>query len=379
MKKSIVDFIVDGSIIIDSLEAFVRILKEFPGRPELLRMHADMLAAGRFQAAAVKEYNEAARLFLDSGRLFPAWVAKLLQWQLQRPSRDELVEFHRAIERTPHNGAPVDDFIKNLDPKERMAVFSLFRRLRSPAGKYILNAEKRYTDLHLVVSGILKESFYEMISHKSRFRKEGGRVLWEADSFGEIYPFSDEIPTQPNVVTSTRTELLLISRRHLIRVCHRYPNVESGIIRLCRIRSPRKSGSASEGVRRGLRYSVPTRMSIEILPNAKNEPPILMNGYCRDLSVSGVFFIPESNGVGPKQGEPVNVDDLIRRQVRVTIPANELSVAISGRIVRKRNVVVKGHKTESLGIQFAKMPPHLRGAFFAFAESALNTEGPLLF
>jgi hypothetical protein len=42
-------------------------------------------------------------------------------------------------------------------------------------------------------------------------------------------------------------------------------------------------------------------------------------------------------------------------------------------------VVVKGHKTESLGIQFAKMPPHLRGAFFAFAESALNTEGPLLF
>jgi hypothetical protein len=69
-----------------------------------------------------------------------------------------------------------------------------------------------------------------------------------------------------------------------------------------------------------------------------------------------------------------SVDGLINRQVRVTIPAEELSVAISGQIVRKRNVVVNGYKIQSLGIQFAKMPPRLRGAFFAFAESAKNTD-----
>jgi hypothetical protein len=64
---------------------------------------------------------------------------------------------------------------------------------------------------------------------------------------------------------------------------------------------------------------------------------------------------------------------LIRRRVRVTIPAEELSISIFGQIVRKRNVVVKGITLLSLGIQFAKMPPRLRGAFFAFAESTKNT------
>jgi hypothetical protein len=49
-------------------------------------------------------------------------------------------------------------------------------------------------------------------------------------------------------------------------------------------------------------------------------------------------------------------------------------MAISGQIVRKRNVVVKGLRIQSLGIQFAKMPPRLRGAFFALAESAQRSD-----
>jgi len=374
MEKTTADYIIEGSIIIDSLEAFARIVKEFPGRPELMRMHADLLAAGHFQAAAVKQYGEAAALFLCSGRLLQAWVAKILQWQLQRPSRDQLVQFHRTIEGTPHNGAPVDDFIQNLNSVERMAVFSRFRHTHAPAGKNILQPGKRHADLYLIVSGVVKESCYEMVSQKPRFRRKGCGVLWEADSFGEVYPFSEEIPSQPHVVTSTRAELLVISRRHLVRACRKYPNIESGIIRLCRIRSRKKTEPAANGVRKGIRYSIPTRMCVEILPAARNEAPIILKGYCRDLSVSGVSFIPESNGTRPDPSESFHADDLIRRQVRVTIPAEELSVAISGQIVRKRNVVVKGLKIQSLGIQFAKMPPRLRGAFFAFAESAKNAD-----
>jgi hypothetical protein len=372
MKKTTADFIIDGSIVIDSIEVFSKILMEFPGRPELMRMHADLLAKGRLKTAAVSQYDEAALLFLHSGRLLQAWVAKILQWQLQRPPRDLLVEFHRAIESAPHNGSPADDFIQNLDPLERMAVFSYSRRIGAPAGTNILMAEKRHADLYLVVSGGLRESCYEMISQKTMFRRETCRVLGESDSFGEVYPFSEEIPTQPHIVTSTRVELLVISRRRLIRACRKYPNVESGVIRLCRSRSKRKAEAGSNGIRKGLRYTIPTRMSIEIFPVGKNEPPIILTGYCRDLSVSGVSFLPEPNGANSTLGVPVDMDGLIRRRVRVTIPAEELSISISGQIVRKRSMVVKGITIQSLGIQFAKMPPRLRGAFFAFAESAKN-------
>jgi hypothetical protein len=32
--------------------------------------------------------------------------------------------------------------------------------------------------------------------------------------------------------------------------------------------------------------------------------------------------------------------------------------------------VINGNKTQAIGIQFAEIPPRLRGAFFVFAESA---------
>jgi hypothetical protein len=374
MRKTIPDYIVEGSIVVDSVEAFGTVLKEFPGRPELLRMHAERLAAGRSKSAAIRQYNQAVRLFLDSGRLLQAWVAESLKWQLQRPSRDQLLEFHREIESVPHNGAPADDFIQNLDPRERMAVFGRLRRICLPAGKTILKAGKAHADLHLVVSGVLKEDCYEMVSQKPRFRREACRLLWEADSFGEVYPFSDEILDQPQVVTSTRAELLVIPRLSLLRACRRFSNVESGIIRLSRIRSTKKAEASPDRIRRGLRYPVPTRMSVEIFPDGESSEPIIMQGYCRDLSVTGVSFLAESNGALSEKAWPAGADDLIRRKVRVTIPAEDFSMAISGMIVRQRKVCSHGHKTQSLGIEFAQMPPRLRGAFFAFAENAKDAE-----
>jgi hypothetical protein len=96
-----------------------------------------------------------------------------------------------------------------------------------------------------------------------------------------------------------------------------------------------------------------------------------MTGFCSDLSVSGVSFIPEANGSGPKAGELS--DGLVDRAVRVCVPAGDLSLSITGRIVRKRQVVFNGYRVTALGIRFAEMPPRLRGAFFAFAEGSRDS------
>lgn len=376
MKKSIPEYILDGSIAVDSIEAFASILKEFPDRPELLKMHADQLAAKKLREAAIEHYDQAARRFLDGGRLFLAWLSKILQWRLMRPSREELLEFHQAVDRTPHNGAPVDEFIKNLAPAERMAVFSQFRRIWAGAGKTIVNAGDRQTHLYLVVSGVLKEICYEMMTQKPRFRREGCRLLWEADSFGEVYPFSEQISAQSHVVATTRVELVVVSRQRLMRACLRHPNVESGIIRLCHIRSENKKDGLSDGVRKGHRYPIPTRMIVEILPESAAEPSIIMDGYSQDLSISGVSFIPERNGGPPEESGQLSLKDLLHRSVRVTIPSDKLLVAISGQIVRKHHIMINGHKIPSYGIQFAEMTPRLRGAFFAFAENARDKDVP---
>ena len=289
MKKTVPEFILDGSIVVDSVEAFGSIIKEFPDRPELLKMCAEMLAAKKLKDAAIEQYQQAARLFLDSGRLFQSWVSKILQWRLQRPSREELLEFHRTVANTAHNSAPVDDFIKNLTPTERMAVFSQFRRICAPAGKTILKAGDFPRHLYMVVAGVLKENCYEMVSQKPRFRRDASRVLCEADCFGgRSTPFSEKMPSQSDVVATTRVEVVMISRQHLMRACRRHPSVENGIIRLCRIRFAKKIETPSNGVRKGQRYSIPTRMSITVLPNGNGHPPITMEGYSRDLSITGV-------------------------------------------------------------------------------------------
>jgi hypothetical protein len=374
MEKSFLDHIMDGSIVIKSVEAFNSALKEFPDHPELLKMHADFLAHRGIRQAAAQQYNHASQLFLSSGRLFQAWFSKILQWQLQKPSREELIKTQFVVESLTHNGAPVDVFIQGLAPQPRVAVFSQFKRIVKPAGKTILKAGEQPACLYIVVSGVLKESSYQMVAQKPRFHRQGSRILKEEDIFGDIYPFTEDITTQSYVQTVTRTELMAISRRRLMLVCRRYPEVERGIIRLCRVRCGKKDPHPSDIVRMGERYPIPAKMSVEILPGEENDPPIVLNGHSQCLSVSGVSFIPESNGFNENLDEKPewqSIDgDLITRRVRVSIPNQELSVAILGRIVRKSEVMVNGYRTPCFGIQFAEMPPRLRGAFFAFAEGA---------
>lgn len=368
MPKTILEHVIDGSIVIDSLEASKSILKDHPDCPELLKIHADLLAAGLQQAAAAEHYSRAAVRFLSQGRPFQAWVAKTLQWALQRPRPDQLLDFHLSLGRAPQTEAPVDSLVRMLAPPERMAVFARFQRLRTPAGRTLMKAGTPQSRLYLVVSGLLRESSYEMVSQKPRPGREAFRTLREGDAFGEVYPFNGNSPGRSHVGAVTRSELLVLSKSHLIRVCRRFPNVESGLIRLCGIRAVKREAHLSNAVRRGERYAVSTKLDLTVLPAAASGESLRMTGFCSDLSVSGVSFIPEANGSGPKA--EVLSDGLVDRAVRVCVTAGDLSLSIAGRIVRKRQVVFNGYRVTALGIRFAEMPPRLRGAFFAFAEGS---------
>ena len=179
-------------------------------------------------------------------------------------------------------------------------------------------------------------------------------------------------PSQGVIETTACTEVIAIPRRRLIQVFQKFPNVELGLLKLHQIRSETGADSPSGQVRRGERYAMQVNMTVGIHPTGVPGPAVIFNGSARDLSISGVSFIPETNGAGPPARLTALVKDRDHQRVRVAILSEALSMSIPGQIVRKRETMVNGSRTLSLGIQFDEVSPRVRGAFLAFAEGTGN-------
>jgi hypothetical protein len=304
-------------------------------------------------------------------------VAKMLEWRLDRPSRETLLRFLSAVSVHPHDENSVNRFLQSLLPTELMALFSQFSCHRFSSGKTIRNIGEPETHLWFVLAGELKESYYQLIGHKPKFNKQrlqqrACRLLGQNHVFGDVFPFTEICISQGVIETTTCTEVIAISRRRLIQVCQKFPKVELGIMKLLQIRSETGSDSPSGKVRRGERYAMQVNMTVEIHPSGVPGPAVVLNGSAIDLSISGVSFIPETNGTGPPAKLASLIKDLGHQRVRVAISSEALSMSIPGKIMRIRELVVNGSRTLSLGIQFDKVSPRVSGAFLAFAEGTGN-------
>lgn len=367
MSKAIPEFIVEGAITVTTADAFNSIIRIFPDHPELLRMQGDLLAEQGHRQAAASHYGEAAQFFLRTGRLLPAVVCKSLEWRLERPSRKNMLTFHLTVEIAPHDERPVNRFVQCLAPQERMAVFARFERSRVPAGRELKKIGDPENGLCFVVSGKLKELNYQAIDQKARVQRESLRSLEEGDFFGDVFPLHAAVTCRSWVETMSAVELVTIPKRRLIQLCWKYPKVEQGIIGLCSGRAKVKTETLSDLARRGERYKVPVRMSVEVLPARKDAEPVVLDGYTTDLSVSGLSLIADIDAMEDTSDLYTFLQGAVSHRVRVTLPYDGLSVAIGGQIIRSRKVIVDGSKTLALGIQFDEIPPRLRGAFFSIA------------
>jgi hypothetical protein len=369
MSKTLPDYILDGSITVNSVEAFNNILQLFPDEPELVRMQADLFAGQDLREAAAGCYDQAARLFLCSGRLLQAIVCKMLEWRLFKPSRSSVLKFHLAVEVAAHVDRPLDIFLQNLSPQERMAVFARFERFWVLAGRTFKKPGEPERSLCMVVSGKLKESCSQTIDPKSGIRRESSRVLDAGGVFGEVYPLQEAGLTLSTVEALVRSELVAIPKRRLIQLCWKYPDVQQGIMQLCRLNAESNPELLSDLSRKGERYRVPVKMSVEVLPCSEKEEPIVLNGYSRDLSISGVSFVSEVNPIEDAARLSFLPQRIEARRANVTLAAEEISITISGRVIRCRKAIVDGGRTLVLGIHFAEIPPRLRGTFFSIART----------
>jgi hypothetical protein len=108
-------------------------------------------------------------------------------------------------------------------------------------------------------------------------------------------------------------------------------------------------------------------MTLEIPANGKGVPPKRICGFTQDLSVTGMSFIVDSGGIEAPADRVPEAPESGTQDVQVNLPLEGLSISISGRIVRKRKMVVNGFRTFALCIQFNEIPPRLRGTFLTMA------------
>jgi hypothetical protein len=125
-EKSIPEHIIDGTIVIDSIEAFSSILKQFPNHPALLKKYADLLFRQELLDLAAKSYGEAARLYINSGHMLQAVVAQKQQWLIKPPSKKEIHLFLSTLKQGNFRSAPLEMLFNKLSPKEILAIISGF-------------------------------------------------------------------------------------------------------------------------------------------------------------------------------------------------------------------------------------------------------------
>jgi len=368
-EKSIPEYIIDGSIVIDSIEAFSSILKQFPKHPALLKKYADLLFRQELLDLAAKFYGEAARLYIDSGQMLQALVAQKQQWLIKPPSKKEIDLFLSNIKQGNFRTTPLNMLFDKLPPREMLAIISGFVRVRLFADKTIQKAGDMETDLYFIVSGTLKDSIFPSLDTKEKVHRKPNVYLSDDDFFGEIYPFNQDHNCKSDIKTVTQVELVKISKQKLMKLCREYPEIELALIDLFKIRSGHEGSSQPQTARKAGRYQLPIKMNLELAPKDSFKSPLIIDGYSSDISIGGICVVLNGNSehIGHLLASlPETADN---SKIQVNFPGETMELKVLGNIMWRHKIHFNGHKTLAIGIRFEEDSPKLRGMLFMFANS----------
>jgi len=369
IDRTTVEHIIDGSIVINSIDLMLDILKKYPAEPHLVRIYADLISKYKMHEAAAKAYNRAAVLFLNSGKMLPAIVAKISQWHIEMPSDQHVKSFLSELNNNHNRELPIGHFFSKLSIQELKALCSLFENIRLPGGQVVKEIGDPEDHLFFIVSGRLKDSIYLTLQDQRKVFRKPTLALAENDFFGDIYPFNKEQRSQSYIETLEPAELVRIPKEKLMRICRKYPNIELGIIDLLSIRSITDKEAPVDEIRRETRYKFTLRLELEIYPEDDPEQAIYLEGDSEDISIGGMSIAIEPTNIR----EPHTISSLEKTistsRINVSVVTQTLLLKISGKIAWHREIVHNGSKTLALGMQFDEMSPKIRGLLFALFNS----------
>ncbi len=361
LQSSIVSQIIDGSITIDSIGEYQSMLKIFPDNPYLHRALADLLTRRRSFVAAAEYYDKTAGLFIQSGMVLQAMVAKMLQWQIAKPDLKAIKRFyHHLLEQNPRT-TPLSMFFAALSFHELTAIITRLERFVLPAGKVVKKFGDSEANLYMIVSGNLIRRTYP--SSNQFAPKEQLIETPEIEVFGEIYPLDTEQLSQSYTESTSRVELAKLTRESLVAICSDYPSVATALEEL--FANLAQTATAHQIKRRMRRHPIPVRIKLEVLHVHDRMPRFAGSGYVRDLSIGGACILLDDV-----------VDDrlahhMVDKEARIamSLPNEAMALNVRGHVIWSRELVSEGQATHALGIQFQPMPPNLSGLLLVFADN----------
>jgi hypothetical protein len=364
---SIAAQIIDGSIRIDSKTEFENVLRLFPNDPALLRAYADLLVIKKSPQAAIKSYEEAANLFIDSGMTLQAIVSKSMQWKLRQPSdTEEIRQFFTSASQNGRHSAPVNALFSNLSYSAIVSILYPLVKIRLPAGRMVKKVGDEETYLYLIVSGALRATTFQpantdnvIVYKKSTFH------LSENDFFGDIYPFEEKQLSTSYVETISETELIKISKINLMKVCVKCPEVEGGLAELFESQSGLEEKENGVKMRVGSRQPVPVKVNLQIQAGSNGNPPLTLKGYSRDISIGGICVVLDSE----YRDHPALNDGIKDANVQISLPSEDFTVNVPGKVIWSRQIDIGHESAFALGMQFREMSPKSRGMLLGFANN----------
>jgi hypothetical protein len=366
--RSIAKHIIEGTITIDSVSEFESMLHIFPDNPALHAAFGDLLHKKKIMDTAARSYGKAAELYKNAHMMLSAILAKIMEWRIKQPPHPEARAFFSAIREANFPDTPLRNFFNSLPYTELVAVTNRMARIRLPSGQVIKKMGDAENDLYFIATGSVRDTIYKPLKSDEKAQQKYSIYLTVNDIFGDIFPFAEEKISQTYTETVSGVELARISKKRLMEVCKKYPNVAKALGILFEAGSKKTHADPARGIRGANRYPLPINMNLEIFPDDSDDSPIVLKGYSRDISVGGVCIVLDAryaNTMGM-------IKSLRGTEIQVCFPGESLRLNVSGNVVWRKKVFYEGDTTLALGIQFKEMTPKMRGMLVVFADMIYN-------
>ncbi len=378
VQEKILEQITRGSVSIDSLRDVKKFFKRFPNDPLLLKASADLMIRTNKPDEAALLYAEAAASFLKAGKLLSAIVSIAYSWHIKTPTYQQAQLFLSAMRDGSIPITPLKIFLDELTNPEVLAVVKSFENVHLSENKLLQKADSTYSNLYFIVSGRLKEVCYQPSKIKKKIVYKQSIVnLSSDDSIGNLYPLKEENECNSYIETITPVELVKLSKKSLLQLCTKYPNVEQGLQAVNVFRNKSKAENILRKERKGIRHQIETEMTIEIYPQSFDNFPIVLWGYSKDISIGGACIVLDAKNLNVTKSVSSFNETIKNSKVKINFPAGGIELKVSGKIVWTKKIIRQKEKTLELGIQFQELSPKLRGMLFVFADNS-KKKGPAI-